>query len=506
MLTRMLCLGLAFFFLGALGCVSKPIPRAVPREMPSKSESRSPSPNVSPSKPAEVKSEEPRTAYVLSSKANVREVPGGAKKVASFAIGTKVRIEKLEDAWAYVATGDVKGWIHGSLLGPSLPSIERMMAGYHATKSCVKSTDEAEQCDLVKLKEQRKWVERASALAPRNPEVVRLLVLTLKRLLEGKYESDLISPKYRKATKKQLQIARQGLEALTPIYFLPESFNDSGPYKAMEFSTSWLSCRQQLTRIYTKKASGQDWSRKVLSKNLWPKLRKYCAEFGSKRTLWSFVADSEKKKASWRKLPIDVDMSLLTNMNMNCDEGLLPTSKAELTFKFRRQDGGVLPALFMGSAVNPLDKPVEYYSMEMVKPKPLADKNSARVSAQKGLQPKRGILFGEHKAWGIKGVYLETLVDKISGPSEEVAELKVVLVWASGQREILYEERGVAKDEFYYPPPNPVQLIISDFEGDGSPDLLLKVSEGGILFQTRAQKIFRKKDIVFLREWYGTGC
>lgn len=457
------------------------------------------------------------TLFVQASVANVRPAVGSRAKVTSLPIQTPVKVERIEDEWLFIQALGYKGWVYRSLLGPTEPDFNQLIATYRAIKPCSKP-GKGSGCDAKKLKARRKWAERATAIRPKDKLAVGLLVESLEQLLAAKVRGVFASKKARRATRRELAVARAGLDALEPIYFRNGTFDDHGEDVSEEFVASRLSCRKQLIRQFIKPAkrppvhsngSSTEWSRQVSPSELKPLLERRCAEFKPDRPLWSLVPNPASNTATWNLEAVQVGLKIRSYVQTNCEDTVLepPNAVLSLSFKSLRQ---IKPSLFASAPQSPSMRAVDHYSVTNFTTEPVP---GARVpSSFPGAKPDqigRKQLVGSVRRLGIRAVYAQTLTGEMEmgyGPRQRLLQqIKVVVVWSSGQELVLYQEHGNPKDG-YRSPEGPSQLIVTDLDGDGQPEFLIASRAGLAIVDTVDQALHKKWFIVKAPEGYENGC
>lgn len=109
-----------------------------------------------------------RRSYVITSIAKLRKEPSAtAEVVGTLRIGRETEELARRGSWRRIRTATEEGWVSGSVLGRSRPTLEDLLARAHAAKNA---------------KAKKRWLERATALAPSDLEVIAELLAAHREL------------------------------------------------------------------------------------------------------------------------------------------------------------------------------------------------------------------------------------------------------------------------------------------------------------------------------------
>ena len=436
-----------------------------------------------------------QTVYVQATSVNVRQTGQvEATKVGNLPIAREMQVKSISDEWLQIETSELTGWVKQPFVTETKPTLPSILARYRAAPPCQKVEFGVDCRD--KLKEERLWLERAVALEAKNLEVMELLLKTLSH--EYQITQD---PTETQNISYQIEQISNRIGSLLPVYFQADSFNDEFVHDVVG---SRLSCRQAILENNLQNAENpndidQFWSRTLDSKEVWPQLEKYCYEFSSDRSLWSFVEDRKTATGSWQKLPITFDMKLKTYLREDCTEALIPPPQGEITFFIKREDDGPPPLLLQSALVTPSTEQIYIKRLQLgaFSPVPETFPVVRKDLGPDKFQIHRSSMYGENPELGIKEIYAEAEIGKVyngEGVSEEerIAVIRLVVEWASGDTETLFEDTGRAKYS-YHPPGFPEKVILTDVNHDGSVDFLLDFT----LHETKDNKLFREHVITY---------
>ena len=406
--------------------------------------------------------------YVQSSVANLRaEASVKSNILSSMPIGTKGEVVKQQDGWVHFQTEEHIGWVSTSLLGATEPTLEYALAQFEAI-------------EISNPSERRKWIERAAALAPKNKDVIEMLIHTLEE------QGD--SSALRKA-----QLGLRKLKELDAVYFTNNSFQDGSPDDYLEMIPSLLSCREEIRDLGIRDAEPPSeqmmekwgsWGREVPKQEFWPVLHNSCFEFHPKKSIWSLiVADGV---ASWKLLDLEPKLTVRTYLTDPCvgEQTEPPYSQVNLSLK---ATGRQNPELYLSTIDTPNTANFPFPSLTIPEAKPVPG-----LVSPAGNSIHRSVLSGTRAEFGIRSVYLESEVGdqqyEDGMEKDAVGTISLVVEWESGERAVLHTAHGVGK--YSYHPPYIDRIKLTDINHDGFPDFLFQAEDiGYVLVETRQQSI-----------------
>lgn len=421
-----------------------------------------------------------KSLYIQASTANLRREPSKKSGVQSkLPIGTKGIVVKRQGEWVYFQTSKYTGWLHNSLIGEVKPTLENTLARF-------------KNLSPRDFTERRKWIERAAAIAPKNRDVIELLVKTLEYNFNevGFDNRSLWDYRY-------LWNARIGLEALKKkdsVYFTNKSFQDSFPQR-LTFRPTLLSCRNKIRDIGVRGAEPPSkemiqkwwgWGREVPKEEFWPTMQQNCFEFEQEKSIWSLIA--KDGLASWKLIDIQPKLTVRTYLLDSCSsEDRLgpPDARVDLSWEGPEDKR---PPLFFSTSEAPKTTSFPYISLAIPNAKPVPNMVSKR-----GNQIHRSILSGVQEDFGIRSIYLESEVGELTTSEFALPNatliISLVVEWDSGKRSVIHSTGG-GGGKYSYIPPEITDITLTDINQDGNPDILLnEIGIGYVLFEINEQSI-----------------
>ncbi|MFW6221927.1 MAG: SH3 domain-containing protein, partial [Fibrobacterota bacterium] len=132
-----------------------------------------------------------KTAYIRADVANIRmDAEANSELVARCIMNTKVRVDSAFGEWKNISAGNVKGWIHSSLLSGHFYSAKELADSIRAAES---------------KKDMKKWADRLNTAFPHKEEYHRLLLNTYRDLSDSAGVNML---RYRISNSEEVYIAR----------------------------------------------------------------------------------------------------------------------------------------------------------------------------------------------------------------------------------------------------------------------------------------------------------
>ena len=444
-------------FLTLLGCqAEKPEPPHV--EKPKEATEVTPSNQDSPPPSDQV-------LYIQSSTANLRGAASTQSNVLiGLPIGTKGKVRKKDGEWVYFQAEGKIGWVHSSLLTETKPTLDYALSQYQSASRSDK----------------RKWIERAAALAPKNKEVITMLIEELD--YQGDHEA-----------MRRAELGLRALNKKDSIYFSNKSFQDGAPEHYLRVYPSTLSCREEIKTLALQGAEPpseqmlkkwSSWYREVPKDDFWPVLQQNCFEFYPEKTVWSLIA--KDGLGTWKSIELLPKLTVRSYIEEPCVGDRNPPPSGQVTLSWRI-DEEEQPALFFSTLNAPKTTPFPFLPLQ-----PQESKAVPNLAHKDGHQIHRRILTDAQKDFGIASVYLEEEIG--DGHFEDGADPNSVLVsslvveWISGKRSILH--RAVGKGKYSYHPPEIKDIVLTDLNQDGAPDFLLREEDiGYVLMETNNEAL-----------------